>query len=101
MSYSRLLDLRAEKSRVLRHVKPPRCGEASYWYVCKYVCMGFMALIAATVLCARSQDSLLSVSVLRIHVVFSTAGFKGGGKPCPKTRETTALRRGVQKASLT
>ena len=29
MSYSRLLDLRSEESRVLRHVKPPRCGEAT------------------------------------------------------------------------
>ena len=28
MSYSRLLDLRAEGSRVLRHVKPPRCEGA-------------------------------------------------------------------------
>ena len=26
---STLLDLRAEESRVVRHVKPPRCGEAS------------------------------------------------------------------------
>ena len=29
MSFSRLLDLRAEESRVVRHVKPPRYGEAS------------------------------------------------------------------------
>ena len=29
MSYSRLLELGAEQSRVVRHVKPPRCGEAS------------------------------------------------------------------------
>ena len=28
--------------------------------------MGFMALITALVLCARSQDSLLSVSVRRV-----------------------------------
>ena len=28
-SYSRLMDLRAEESRVLRQVKPPRCEEAS------------------------------------------------------------------------
>ena len=26
-----LLDLRAEESRVVRHVKPPRCGEESRW----------------------------------------------------------------------
>ena len=29
LSYSRLLDLKAEESRVLKHVKPPRYGEAS------------------------------------------------------------------------
>ena len=29
MTYSRLLDLKAEESRVLRHVKPPRYREAS------------------------------------------------------------------------
>ena len=29
MSFSGLLDLRAEESRVVRQVKPPRCGEAS------------------------------------------------------------------------
>ena len=47
----------------------------------------FVTLITAMVMCGRSQDSLLSVSVLRVHVVISTVGFKGGGKPCPKTRE--------------
>ena len=41
------------------------------------------------------------VSVRRVHVVLSTAGFKGGGKPCHKTRETAALWRGIQKASRT
>ena len=52
-----------------------------------------MALITALDLCARSQSS--SISVRRVNVVFSTAGFKGGGKPCPKIRETAALRRGI------
>ena len=52
-----------------------------------YVCMGFIELITALILWARSQDSLLSVSGRRVHVVFSTAGFKGGGRPCPKTRD--------------
>ena len=61
--------------------------------------MGFMALVTAMVLRARSQDSLLSVSVGRVHIAFSTAGFKDGGKPCLKTRETPALPRGIQKAS--
>ena len=61
-----------------------------------YLHMGFMALEAAMmVLCARSQDSLLSVSVRRVHVVFSTTGFKGGGKPYHNTLEITALQRGI------
>ena len=65
-----------------------------------YACV-FMALITALVLCASSQDLVMSVSVRRIHVVLSTAGFKGGGKPCPKTRETAALQRSIQKTSRT
>ena len=52
----------------------------------------FMARITVLVLFTGAQDSLLSVSVRRVHVVFSTVGFKGGGKPCLKTRETAALR---------
>ena len=55
--------------------------------------MRFMAIITAMVLCARSQDSLSSMSLRRLHVVFSNVGFKGGGKRCPKTRETAALHR--------
>ena len=55
--------------------------------------MGFMALITAVVLCARFQNSLISVSVRMVRVVSSNAGFKGGGKPCPKTHETTAAER--------
>ena len=53
--------------------------------------MGFMALITAMVLFARYQDYLLSMSVRTVHVVLSTVGFKGGEKPCPTARETTAL----------
>ena len=64
-------------------------------------CKGFMALVTALILCARSQGLYLSVSERRVHVVFSTAGFKGGGKPCRKTGETAALRRGIQKTSRT
>ena len=60
--------------------------------------MGVMPLITRMVLRARSQDSVLSVSVRREDVVFSTAGFKGGEKPCPKTRATASLRRGIEKA---
>ena len=54
---------------------------------CLYVCV-FMVLITTLVLCARSQDLVISVSERRVHVVLSTAGFKGGGKPCHKTHET-------------
>ena len=61
-----------------------------------YVCF-FMALTTTLVLCSRSQDLVLSVSVRRVHVVFLTAGFKGGGKSCLNTHETTALRQGIQK----
>ena len=31
----------------------------------------------------------MSLLVRRAHVVLSTAGFKGGGNPCRKTRETS------------
>ena len=54
--------------------------------------MCFMALVTALVFCARSRDLVMLVRVRRVRVVFATAGFKGGGKPCPKTRETSALR---------
>ena len=46
-----------------------------------YICVGFMALITAMVLRARFQSLLMSVSVRKVQVVFSIAGFKGGGKP--------------------
>ena len=61
----------------------------------------FMALITTLVLCARSQDLVMSASVRRVHVVVSTAGFKGEEKPCRKIRETTTLGRDIQKASRT
>ena len=87
------------------------CYVRSKWSSCRdgigesipgiYVCTGVMALLTAMILCARSQDSLLSVSVRMVHVVFSAAGFKGGGKPSPKTRDTAMLRRGIYKASCT
>ena len=60
-----------------------------------------MTLITALALCAMSLEIFLSVSGRGVHVVISTAGFKGGGKPCPKTHETTALQRDIQKASRT
>ena len=40
---------------------------------CMYVWV-FMALITSMALCARSQDSLLSVSEHRVYIVFSTSG---------------------------
>ena len=64
------------------------------------VCMDFMALITVMVSCTRSQKSLLLVSVRRVHVVFSSGGFKGGGKPCPNTCETAAMRPGFQNAHV-
>ena len=82
-----------------RQLKSFNVGHGSEYTVCIYVYMSFMALITALVLCDRSHDLLLSVSVHREHVVFSTAGFKGGGKSCPKTRETPALWRDIQNAS--
>ena len=53
-----------------------------------YVGMGFIALITEMVLCARSQESLLSVSARGVYVVFWNARCNDRGKPCPKTRET-------------
>ena len=41
-----------------------------------YVYIGIMALMCM-VLCSRSPDSVLSVSVRRVHVVSTTAGFNG------------------------
>ena len=43
------------------------------------MCVVHMELRTAMVLCARSYDSLLTVSVRRLHVVFSSTGFNGGG----------------------
>ena len=64
---------------------PMNSGVSEFVQVCMYVCMGaYMALITALILCARPQDSLLSVSVLRVHVVLSASGFSGGGNPCQK-----------------
>ena len=63
----------------------------------QYECMGFMALITAMVVCAKSQRSLLSVSVRRVHVVFSAAGFNGEGEPCPKTGDTPRCREASRK----
>ena len=60
-------------------------------HVC--VCMVCMVHRAVEVLCVRSQDPLPSVSVRRVHVVFSTTGCENGGKPCPKIRDTVAEER--------
>ena len=44
-----------------------------------YVSMCFMARITTLVLRARSQNFVMLVLVRRVHVVFSTAGFKEEG----------------------
>ena len=67
--------------------------------VCVCVFILYMAPTSAAVLFARSQDSLMSVASRRIHAVFSTTVFKGGGKPYHKTGKTTTMRRGIQEAS--
>ena len=58
-----------------------------------------MDIITSMILCARTQNLVLSVSVRRVYVVFSTARFKGGEKPRSKTSETGPLRKGIQKPS--
>ena len=72
----------------------------------------YMAFITAEILGARSGDLIVCIcmyvfygaynysSLVRqasaySNVAFSTAGFTSGEKPRPKTRETTALRRGI------
>ena len=65
--------------RVLRIANVCERASIRSAYVCMYV---FMALITTLVLCARSQNLIMSVSERRVHVVFSIAGFKGVRKPC-------------------
>ena len=55
----------------------------------------FMTLVFRT----SSRDSILSVSVPRVYVVFSTAGLMT--EESPGTRISAALRRGIQKTSHT
>ena len=65
-----------------------------YGFYGAYNCYGIVRQVSGfSTISVGAQDSC------RIHVVFLTAGFKGGEKPCPKTRETAALRLGIQKAS--
>ena len=50
----------------------------------------------------RQVSGLINVSgSAKGACIPESTGFKDGGKPCPKTRETAALRRGIQKASRT
>ena len=53
-----------------------------------YVCIGFVSLRTSMGVYAKSQESLMLVSVRRVHVALPTAGFKGGGEPSVETRET-------------
>ena len=70
--------------------------------VCLFVCLyGFYGAYNYSGLVRQVSGLSNVVSVRRVHVVLWTAGFKGGGKPCLKTRETAALRRGIQETSRT
>ena len=71
-----------------------RCSMAYLELMCLFVV--FMALITSMVLCARSQDSSLSGSVRKVHVVFATAEFRSGRKQRQKALDTSALQRGIQ-----
>ena len=62
-----------------------------------YADMGCLALITATVLCAMSHDSLLSMSVRRVHVVSRLPDLRAEENRPPKTSETAALRRDTEK----
>ena len=67
--------------------------DRTYGLECMSVCVWvFMALITAVVLRARFKNSLLSVSVCWVHVAFSTAGYKGGGKPWMRCLNHNATR---------
>ena len=48
-----------------------------------------------------SGFSNVSVNALDTCRILDSTGFKGGGKPCLKTHETTELQRGIQRASRT
>ena len=63
---------------------------------CMHECMCFYGPYNYSALVRQVSGFSNVVSVRRVHVVLWTAGFKGGGKACLKTRETAALRRGIQ-----
>ena len=65
------------------------------------VCMCFYGAYNYSGLVRQFSGFSIVLSVRRVHVVLSTAGFKDGGKPCRKTRKTAALRRGIQRTSRT
>ena len=58
-----------------------------------YNCYGLMRKL--------SELKSVSVSAGGPFRNLDSTGFKGGRKPCPKTRETAALRRGIPNASRT
>ena len=59
-------------------MKTAKQASCTYWFNAAYNCYGLMHKVS---------DSVLSMSLLRAHAVFSAAGFKGRGNPCLKTRE--------------
>ena len=70
-----------------REVMAPLLLMSCYPSLTMYMCKCVMVLITTLVLCARSQDLVVSVR----RVVFSTAGFSDRRKSCCKIRETAAL----------
>ena len=67
-----------------------------------YVCMGIYGAYNYLGL-VRQVSGFITVSVSAWGTCrnLDSTGFKGGGKPRSKTRETAAQRRAIQKASRT
>ena len=62
-------------------------------FIIAYNCRGLVRQVARSV--------AVTVSAYKVHVEITTAGFKGGGKLCHKTREVAAPQRGIRQASRT
>ena len=69
---------------------------------CMYVCMGFYGTYNYSGL-VRQVPGFITVSVSAWGTCrnLDSIGFKDGGKPHPRTCETAALQKGIQKASRT
>ena len=67
-----------------------------------YACIDFYGAYTYSGLVRQvSRFITVSVSAQGTCRILDSTGFMGGGKTYPKTRETAALRRGIQKASHT